>query len=168
METPKTQTPANSPMQTPAKPQLSPPSTVSATAAAPTTQTAPVQSMPTAQKASTKPATPSTSRPTSLPSSPHLITTPNIDAPDDFYEALLDTHQGLSTEDSYALNARLVLVLSNHIGSLPVLREAFAAARLDRPATEAVASVASGASPGAAVAVDSPAAAPPTDTTKKA
>ncbi len=59
----------------------------------------------------------------------HLITTPNLAAPDDFYEALIDAHQGLATDESQALNARLVLLLANHVGSLPVLREALAAAR---------------------------------------
>ncbi|CAN7695168.1 DUF2783 domain-containing protein [Variovorax sp. LjRoot84] len=59
----------------------------------------------------------------------HLILTPHLDAPDDFYEALLDAHQGLSTEESHAFNARLVLVLANHIGSLAVLRKALEAAR---------------------------------------
>jgi hypothetical protein len=59
----------------------------------------------------------------------HLILTPHLDAPDDFYEALLDAHQGMSTEESHAFNARLVLVLANHIGSLPVLRKALEAAR---------------------------------------
>ena len=58
-----------------------------------------------------------------------LITAPNLTAADDFYEALIETHQGLSNEESHALNARLVLLLSNHIGSLPVLRQALAAAR---------------------------------------
>jgi len=58
-----------------------------------------------------------------------LITTPNLDAPDDFYEALIEAHQGLSTEESHAFNARLVLVLANHVGALAVLREAFDAAR---------------------------------------
>jgi len=62
-----------------------------------------------------------------------LITTPNLDAPDDFYEALIDTHQGLSDAQSHALNARLVLLLANHIGALPVLREALAAARAATP-----------------------------------
>ena len=57
-----------------------------------------------------------------------LITTPNLDAPDDFYEALIEAHQGLSTEESHAFNARLVLVLANHIGSTAVLRQAFDAA----------------------------------------
>ena len=58
-----------------------------------------------------------------------LITAPNLAATDDFYEALIETHQGLSNEESHALNARLVLLLSNHIGSLPVLRQALQAAR---------------------------------------
>ena len=58
-----------------------------------------------------------------------LITAPNFEAPDDFYEALIEAHQGLATEESHAFNARLVLVLANHIGSLAVLREAFDAAR---------------------------------------
>jgi Protein of unknown function (DUF2783) len=48
---------------------------------------------------------------------------------DDFYEALLAAHQGLDEKESAALNARLVLLLANHIGSLPVLREALALAR---------------------------------------
>ena len=58
-----------------------------------------------------------------------LNTQPNLEAPDDFYEALIETHQGLTTEQSHALNARLVLLLANHIGSMPVLREALVAAR---------------------------------------
>ena len=58
-----------------------------------------------------------------------LITTPNFDVADDFYEALIDAHQDLSSADSHALNARLVLLLANHIGSLAVLRQALAAAR---------------------------------------
>jgi hypothetical protein len=48
---------------------------------------------------------------------------------DDFYEALIDAHQGLSTEDSHALNARLLLLLANHVGELDVLREALRIAR---------------------------------------
>ena len=48
---------------------------------------------------------------------------------DDFYEALIDTHQGLSDEQSLAVNARLVLLLANHIGDISVLREALAVAR---------------------------------------
>ena len=48
---------------------------------------------------------------------------------DDFYEALIDAHNGLTDEQSEALNARLILVLANHIGDLRVLREALEAAR---------------------------------------
>ena len=58
-----------------------------------------------------------------------LITTPNLSAPDEFYEALIDTHRDLSAEQSQALNARLVLLLANHIGDLDVLKQALSAAR---------------------------------------
>ena len=58
-----------------------------------------------------------------------LIVTPHLESPDDFYEALIATHEGLDEAASHALNARLVLLLANHVGSLEVLREALAAAR---------------------------------------
>jgi hypothetical protein len=58
-----------------------------------------------------------------------LVTEPHLEAPDDFYEALIDTHRDLSAADSHALNARLVLLLANHIGSLDVLKEALRLAR---------------------------------------
>jgi len=61
-----------------------------------------------------------------------LITAPHLEAPDEFYEALIDTHRDLSTEESHALNARLVLLLANHIGSLQVLKEALDLARRSR------------------------------------
>ena len=54
---------------------------------------------------------------------------PRLDQPDDFYEALLDSHQGLSAEQSHALNARLVLILANEVGRLDTLKAALAAAR---------------------------------------
>ena len=53
----------------------------------------------------------------------------NLDDADDFYEALIEAHRDLSTAQSHDLNARLVLLLANHIGALPVLREALAVAR---------------------------------------
>ncbi|MDH6592335.1 hypothetical protein M2165_002224 [Variovorax sp. TBS-050B] len=62
-------------------------------------------------------------------STPTLITDAHLEAPDDFYEALIEAHQGLSADESHAFNARLVLVLANHIGSLAVLRESLAAAK---------------------------------------
>ena len=57
-----------------------------------------------------------------------LVTTPNLGAPDDFYEALIHIHKDLSSQESHALNARLVLLLANHIGTIDVLREALQAA----------------------------------------
>ncbi len=48
---------------------------------------------------------------------------------DDFYEALIDAHRDLSDEQSEALNARLILLLANHIGDIAVLREALGLAR---------------------------------------
>ena len=58
-----------------------------------------------------------------------LNTQPNLESPDDFYEALIDTHRDLSTAQSQALNAKLVLLLANHIGTQAVLIEALQAAR---------------------------------------
>ena len=55
---------------------------------------------------------------------PKLVTTPNIDRPDDFYAALLSLHEGRGKEESDAVNARLILLLANHIGDMDVLREA--------------------------------------------
>lgn len=54
---------------------------------------------------------------------------PNIAAPDDFYEALVDAHRGLTDAQSELLNARLVLLLANHVGNREVLSEALRAAR---------------------------------------
>ena len=58
-----------------------------------------------------------------------LDTSPHLESPDDFYEALIDTHRDLSADQSHALNARLVLLLANHIGSAQVLNQALQAAR---------------------------------------
>ncbi len=58
-----------------------------------------------------------------------LTLTPNIDGADDFYAELIDAHEGLSKEESDALNARLLLVLANHIGDRALLTEAIKAAK---------------------------------------
>ena len=69
-----------------------------------------------------------------------LILTPNFNQPgkryfrafspgDDFYEALIETHRDLSDVQSALLNAKLVLLLANHIGDIGVLREAMQIAR---------------------------------------
>ncbi len=58
-----------------------------------------------------------------------LITTSHLESPDDFYEALIEAHRDLDDAASQALNARLILLLANHIGSLDVLRQALREAR---------------------------------------
>lgn len=59
---------------------------------------------------------------------------PNLAQADDVYADLLAAHEGLSKEDSDALNARLILILANHIGDRTVLRAALDAAKSARPA----------------------------------
>jgi hypothetical protein len=70
----------------------------------------------------------------------HLNVLPNLGVPgeryrhaympgDRFYEMLLEGHRELSDEQSELMNARLILLLANHIGDLRVLGEAITAAR---------------------------------------
>ena len=60
-----------------------------------------------------------------------LNTAPNMANPDDFYEALIDMHRDLDEAQSQAVNARLILLLANHIGDMQVLREAMSHARTE-------------------------------------
>lgn len=53
-----------------------------------------------------------------------LNTEPNILLADDFYEALIDMHRDLDEAQSQMVNAKLILLLANHVGDLKVLREA--------------------------------------------
>ncbi|MDH0864328.1 DUF2783 domain-containing protein [Mitsuaria sp. GD03876] len=62
-----------------------------------------------------------------------LITAPNFESGDDFYEALLTAHQSLDVAASQAFNARLILLLANHIGRQDVLLEALSAAARSIP-----------------------------------
>ena len=64
-----------------------------------------------------------------------LTLTPNLPDPDGFYDELLAAHDGLSKAESDALNARLVLTLSNHIGDREVLRQALQVARKEATLT---------------------------------
>ena len=57
-----------------------------------------------------------------------LNTKANIPDPDGFYAELLLLHEGRDKAESDAINARLLLILANHIGDRAVLREAFATA----------------------------------------
>ncbi len=59
----------------------------------------------------------------------HLVLESNLPDPDAFYEKLLDLHHDLSEAQSAQLNARLVLVLANHIGCTETLDEAFVLVR---------------------------------------
>lgn len=58
-----------------------------------------------------------------------LILTPNLPAPDDFYDKLINTHRGLSDDQSRDVNCKLVLLLANHIGDPSVLEQALTVAR---------------------------------------
>lgn len=60
-----------------------------------------------------------------------LNTEPNLPAPDDFYDELIALHRDLTDEQSRLVNAKLVLLLANHVGDREVLRAAMAAARAD-------------------------------------
>jgi hypothetical protein len=58
-----------------------------------------------------------------------LIVTPNLTDPDAAYATLLAAHKGLSEAESHALNARLVLILMNHLGDGPEFAKALNLAR---------------------------------------
>jgi hypothetical protein len=60
-----------------------------------------------------------------------LNTDANIAKPDDFYEELIGLHRDLTEAQSALVNAKLILLLANHIGDADVLRAAMAAARAD-------------------------------------
>lgn len=54
---------------------------------------------------------------------------PHITDPDGFYEELIHAQRDLSDEQADTLLAKLVLILSNHVGDRAVLSEAIALAR---------------------------------------
>ena len=58
-----------------------------------------------------------------------LITENRFSSPDAFYEALIETHRNLTPEQSAKVNAKLILLLANHIGDLEALRQAMDIAR---------------------------------------
>jgi hypothetical protein len=51
------------------------------------------------------------------------ITEQNIESPDDFYEVLVNAHDGLSDDESRRLNAKIILLLANAIGNKDLLEE---------------------------------------------
>lgn len=58
-----------------------------------------------------------------------MITTPNWQDADTFYEQLLDAQAGLTAEQVQAFSARLILLLANQVGDAAVLAACIAAAR---------------------------------------
>jgi hypothetical protein len=60
-----------------------------------------------------------------------LNTEPNMTAPDEFYERLIALHRDLTENESALVNAKLVLLLANHIGDPEVVAAAMSAARED-------------------------------------
>lgn len=60
---------------------------------------------------------------------PKLVTASQFSDPDAAYLTLVEARRTLSEEAAAALDARLVLILANHIGDLDVLREAIALAQ---------------------------------------
>lgn len=58
-----------------------------------------------------------------------LDTTPRLADPDALFAALVEAHRGLDEAASRRLDARLVLLLANHIGDDAVIRQAIEAAK---------------------------------------
>lgn len=58
-----------------------------------------------------------------------LIADKNIADQDGAYAALIAAHKGLTPDESAAMNARLILILMNHIGDRAVLDQALDLAR---------------------------------------
>lgn len=58
-----------------------------------------------------------------------LKTDPRLADPDGLYTALIAAHEGLAEAASRRLDAKLVLLLANHIGDQAVVEEAIALAR---------------------------------------
>lgn len=58
-----------------------------------------------------------------------LIIEPNLPAPDAFYQTLIETHQGLTDEQSAELNAAVILLFANHVGDMDIIHDALARAR---------------------------------------
>ena len=58
-----------------------------------------------------------------------LNLTANIARPDDFYQELIDMQRDMSEDDVQLMNAKLILILANHIGDQETLSEAMVVAR---------------------------------------
>lgn len=65
-----------------------------------------------------------------------LITEPNVETPDDVYQWLIDLHADRSEAESHKINARLILLLVNHVGDRQAVKAAIEIAG-GRPGTGA-------------------------------
>ena len=63
-----------------------------------------------------------------------LITEPNLRRHDEIYAHLIELHEGRSEKESALLNARLIMLLINHVGDEEAVLEAIALAS-NRPET---------------------------------
>lgn len=62
-----------------------------------------------------------------------LDTRPRLTDPDALFALLVEAHRGLTAEESRKLDAKLVLILANHIGDAAVVREAVDLAKASSP-----------------------------------
>jgi len=60
-----------------------------------------------------------------------LRTELGVENPDDFYARLIELHEGLTTEQSHKINAKVILLLANHVGDTDVLNEVLEYVRKD-------------------------------------
>lgn len=67
---------------------------------------------------------------------PKIDVPERIGRPDDLFELLVEAHRGLDVGESLKLNAKLVLILANHVGNIAIVAQAVAAARKGRGAIQ--------------------------------
>ena len=60
-----------------------------------------------------------------------LITTPNVARPDEIYQRLNALHAGRTEAESRRINARLILILANHVGDEEAILEAIRLAGIE-------------------------------------
>ncbi len=60
-----------------------------------------------------------------------LNTEPNLSDADGLYQKLIDLHQGRGDDESMKINAKLILLLANHIGDAAIVGEAIEIAGLN-------------------------------------
>jgi hypothetical protein len=65
---------------------------------------------------------------------PGLRTDARLEHADELYAELIDAHRDLAPGESQAFNARLILLLINHIGDAELVREAIRLAAQGEPA----------------------------------